>query len=332
MARRSPSRRGRTPSFQDQFAVMNTFMRALKEGHLPEQPLLLYGPERYVWRKAVDRIRSLLDRPLRRVDVSDVGPEEAVRHLAQKDLFGGPSALLWMDHVEVWDHTVWNVVLEQIGNHRVVFTTLKETPPVQDDRVQAIPFPSLARNRTLFEQWVRAELKRRRLRLSREAGRFLLEHLPDSLETVSRLLDQLELYRGDEDTMLHLEEITRFLQMTGSQVYTLVDGWLGGHSGPLWTQWNAHTLDLPMLTRFLPHALWDMIRAQAKDTTFSLRYSWKRKVYTRIATFHPPSDLWWALAESARRTLRERTSGVLENHLSDTYWLARLSRTSFQRT
>lgn len=330
MARRASSRRKRTPSFQEQFAAMNAFMRSLKEGQSPDRPPLLYGPERYIWRKAVDMLAEQANRPLQRLDVSELEPAEVLRHLSHNDLFGGAPAFLWLDHVEAWKKEIWDAVLRQVGQRPVVFTTLSETPPLQDERVLGIPFPPLVRNRKLFEQWVRAELKRRELRLSREAGRFLLEHLPDQLESVSRVLDMLELYMGDSRELVQVEEMARFLQVSGAQVYALVDGWLEGNGGRLWRQWTQRTLDLPVLTRFLPHALWDMIRAQARDTSFSLRYAWKRKTYARIASLHPTSDLWWAMAELAQRTLRERTAGAIGTDLSDTYWLARMSRTSFQ--
>ncbi len=270
---------------------MHRFMRTLRE-RLPEGRVwVFHGPERYIWRKALDYLCEHTGRSLRRLDASETEPREVSRHLFRG--LWGDWPLLWVDHVEAWKERAFAEMARGLGNPStwVVFTSTAEKLHLpRDFPGEVVFFPKLSYRSQ--ERWLRAEIRRRDLALSGEAYRFLWAHVRgEPLEKVARILDVLELYRGplERSTLLSL------LPGLPTRIYALADALMEGDGPTLARVLQDHGGEEDVISALKHTALRDMLLVTLGKEP---RIAWKQKAYDRWKGYYGLKDLarlWHAL-------------------------------------
>ena len=270
---------------------MHRFMHTLRES-LPEGRVwVFHGPERYIWRKALDYLSGHTGKPLLRLDASETEPREVSLRLSRG--LWGDLPLLWVDHVEAWKERSFAEMARVLANPptRVVFTSTAEKLNLpRDFPGEVVFFPKLSYRSQ--ERWLRAEIRRRGLALSEEAYRFLWAHVRgEPLEKVARMLDVLELYRGTLD----LSALMALLPGISTRIYALADALLEGDRATLARVIQEHGEEEGVVSALKHTALKDLLLVSVgKDP----RIAWKRKAYDRWQNYFTRKDLvrlWHAL-------------------------------------
>lgn len=262
---------------------MHRFMRALRDGLPGEKVFVFHGPERYIWRRALEYIREHSGKPLLRVDASEAGPREVALRLG-KGLWG-ELPVLWVDHVEAWKEREFSDIARVLEDPptRVVLTSTRELRLPRDFPAQVVFFPQLSYRSQ--EQWLRAEIRRRNLSITREAYRLLWSHIRgEPLEKAVRILEVLELYRDtlDVDTLLAL------LPGLPSRIYALGDALLDGDGSLLSRVLEDHGTDEQVIPALKHTALRDLLALKAGR---EVRLSWKQKKYALWNAYFTEKDL-----------------------------------------
>ncbi len=262
---------------------MQAFMKALRDAPPRERVFLFYGPERYIWRKALDHLQRHAGKPLQRVDASEAGPREVARYLSS-GLFG-TAPLLWVDHVEAWKSSQWEEILPLVARSPapVVFTSEEDLRPPRDFPGEVVPFPALSRRS--LERWVRTELRRRGLSLTPVALRFLLDHVRgERLEKVARVLDTLELYAAHLD----LPDLMAVLPGLETQIWALGDALMEGDRRKVGEGLADHGGEERVVQVLKHTVLKDLLTHR---TGGEIRLRWKETAYRRWDPYFPDKDL-----------------------------------------
>lgn len=272
-------------------ARMQTFMKALRDAPPEGQVFLFHGPERYIWRKAIDHLQRHTQRPLQRVIASEATPSSIARIMSSDALFSSPP-LLWVDHVEVWKTAQWQAFypLLRTSKNPVILTSEENLQIPKGFPGETVFFPTLStRSKT---RWLRAELRRRGLSLSAQAFQFLADYVRGArLEQASRVLDLLELY----DTNLDLPDLLKILPGVETQIWALGDALMKGDRSEIYRALVDYGQDESVVSMIKHTTLKDLI---AYKTGGEIRLQWKKRVYEEWATYFTEKDvlrLWHSL-------------------------------------
>jgi len=270
---------------------MHRFMHTLRES-LPEGRVwVFHGPERYIWRKALDYLAGHTGKSLLRLDASETEPREVSLRLSRG--LWGDLPLLWVDHVEAWKERAFaemSRVLEAPPTWVVFTSTAEKLHLPRDFPAEVVFFPKLSYRAQ--ERWLWAEIRRRGLTLSQEAYRFLWAHVRgEPLEKVSRMLDVLELYGGSLD----LSEVMTLLPGVSTRIYALADALMEGNGPALVRVLQDHGEGEDAVSALKHTVLWDLLSMHLGKEP---RITWKQQAYGRWREYFTLKDLvrlWHAL-------------------------------------